>query len=125
MSHLTATTTLGTIGSKTISVGFQPTWAEFRVCQKFNVADSVAHLSIGETDGTRQNVISIYHDVAGGISANSTSPTSKKVVSHYERVSGVIQEVLAADFNSFTATGIKLDVLIGNPNYQVIVTCGN
>ncbi len=107
-------------GIKTISVGFQPTWARFVVVSKTS-SQSFAHTSLGESDGSFQWVASTFHDSTGGLSANSNS----KVVSHYERVGGTITEVLAASFDSFTATAVKVNVTIGNGAYQVYLTCGN
>jgi hypothetical protein len=121
MSRITGTVTFGTLGIKTISVGFQPTWAEFRVCQKVATPQAFTHLSLGGCTPTAQNVTSTFQDTAGGTSVNDLT----KVVSHFERDgSGNIIEVLSASFDSFTATALKVNVTIGNPNYQVILTCG-
>lgn len=120
MTRITGPTTLTGTGIKTISVGFQPTWATFKVCSKVS-SQNFSHLSIGETDGTAQWVESTFQDTTGGQSVNSTS----KVISHYERVGGVLTEVLSASFDSFTATAVKLNVSVGNGNYQVMMTCGD
>lgn len=118
--RVTGTTTFTGTGIKTISVGFQPTWARFVVCSKTS-SQNFSHMSIGETDGTTQWCASSFQDTTGGQSINTTS----KVVSHHERSGGVITEVLSASFDSFTATAIKLNVSVGNGNYQVLLTCGN
>lgn len=119
MSRITGALTVTGTGIKTFNLGFQPTWIRFVVCSRTS-AQTYSHMSIGETDGTTQLVASTFQDGSGGKSVNSLS----KVVSHYERVSGAITEVLAASFDSFTATGFKLNVAIGNPNYQVFITAG-
>lgn len=120
MSRVTGLITLTGTGLKTISVGFQPTWARLEVCAK-TTPQGFSHTSAGETDGSSQFVLSTFQDTTGGYSVNSAS----KVVSHYERVGGTITEVLAASFDSFTASGIKLNVITGNSAYQVLLTCGN
>lgn len=123
MTRITGPITLSsTPGIKAITAGFQPTWAEFRVCQKYGTNESFAHLSIGECDADGyQNVTSIFQDATGGISITD----STKVISHYARVGGTIQEVLAVKFDSFTSNGMKLNVLTGNSGYQIMATIGN
>jgi hypothetical protein len=117
MSYYAGTVTYGSTGLKTLNIGFQPERINITVCQKFNTNDGYHHLSVGRADGTRQSVNSTFQDTAGGISINSTS----KCVSHYERLAGVITEVLAANFDSFTATGFKLNVTTANANYQLFI----
>lgn len=88
-------------GSQTITVGtFQPTGAKVTIGGK-NAGDAFTHMSIGQTDGTRQNVQYTYGDTTG--SSSGTSNT--KIISHYERVSGVITEVFSAAFTSFGTSG--------------------
>lgn len=112
------TTTFGTTGIKSLNLGFKPALVQLRVCAKYNTPQTFSHLSLGESDSYSQQVTSTYQDTTGGYSKNDLT----KVVSHYERVGGVITEVLSAEFHSFTASGVKINVLIGNPNYQVILT---
>lgn len=119
MSYATGRFTLSTTGLSTFAVGFQPTWARFRVAGKTS-ADAVTHLSLGGTDGTNQNCGSIFTDATG----SSSFDVSTKVVSQYERVSGTITEVLAASFDSFVATGVKLNVSTANTGYRVTIECG-
>lgn len=117
MAYFCGTTTQGTTGIKTINVGFQPSRLNFTVCQKFGTNEPYHHLSVGRADGTRQSVNSTYQDTVDGLSLNSTA----KCISHYERVAGTITEVLAASFDSFTATGFKINVTIPNASYQIFV----
>jgi hypothetical protein len=119
MSYVTGRVTISGTPTQTIVVGFQPTWARFTVGGKGS--DTVTHFSFGATDGTNQSVQSTFGDTTGGASFNSGS----KLISHYERVSGSITEVLSASFNSFTATGIKLNVSIANTGYSVTLEAGN
>lgn len=120
MATVTGPITISSAGIKTFALGIAPKWAKFRVCARASTIDNYVHLSLGETDGVAQQVSSIFHDSQG----NRSDDDLTKVVSHYERVNGVITEVLSASFHSFTATGIKLTVHIGNPNYQVYITAG-
>lgn len=119
MSYATGRLTLGITGSSTFVIGFQPTWARFRVMGKSG--DTVSHLSLGGTDGTTQNCGSNYMDTTGGASFD----VNTKVVSHYERVSGTITEILAASWTAWTATGVTLNVITANSNYRVTIECGN
>lgn len=121
MSVICATTTLSIAGVKNINLGFQPTSVELLVGSKFQATDAVNHTSNGDCDGTRQHVISTFSDDIGGMTVNSSS----KFVSHWERVGGNMAEVLSANFNSWTSTGIKINVVIPNIGYQVIIRARN
>lgn len=119
MSYATGRFTLSATGVTTLVVGFQPTWARFRVTGK--ASDTVDHLSLGGTDGTNMNCGSTYMDTTGGASFD----VNTKVVSHYERVSGTITEVLGAAWDSWATNGVKLNVSTANVNYKVTIECGN
>lgn len=119
MAYATGRFTLSTTGLSTFVLGFQPTWATFRVTGK--AADTANHMSLGGTDGTNQNCGSTYMDTTGGASFD----VNTKVVSHYERSGGTITEVLSASWDSWTATGVKLNVATANTNYKVTIECGN
>jgi len=121
MSYYTGRLTISSSGINTFTVGFAPTWARFRVSQKVGTVETTNHLSLGGTDGTRQNCSSFFTDGSG----NTCFDTNTKVVSHYERVGGTVTEVLAATFDSFTATGVKVNASIPNASYQVTLECGN
>jgi len=122
MAYWAGAITLSSTGTaKSFPVGFQPTWAEFRVGQKSGTTETVNHLSLGEVDTTGyQYCTSTFTDASGSTTVNY----STKVVSHRERSGGIV-EVLSASFNSFYSTGIKLDVSIANSNYPVVLRCGN
>lgn len=119
MAYFTGRLTLSATGLSTFVIGFQPTWARFRVTGK--AADTTNHASLGGTDGTNQNCGSTFMDTTGGASFD----VNTKVVSHYERSAGTITEVLSASWDSWTATGIKLNVAIANTAYKVTIDCGN
>lgn len=123
MSYWEGTITLSSAGTaKSFPVGFQPTWAEFRVAQKSGTTETCMHMSLGEVDTTGyQYCTSLFAD------ANNfkTVDFDNKLISHIAINNGVPEVVLEASFNSFYATGIKLDVAIANTNYKVILRCGN
>lgn len=121
MAHVAGTLTLSSAGNgKTFNLGIAPTWAKFTVCEKSG-GDLESHRSQGIATSTFEFCMSTFADATGGDSFNSNA----HVVQHYERSGGVITKVLSASFNSFTATGLKLDVDIANANYQVLVEAGN
>lgn len=119
MSYAAGQVTITQSPTQTISLPFTPTWARFTVSAKGS--DSVTHFSFGATDGTNQSNQSTYGDTTGGKSVTSTT----KLISHYERVSGTITEVLSASFNSFVTNGIKLNVTTINTSYPVTLEVGN
>jgi hypothetical protein len=117
MAFFCGTTTQASTGVKTLFIGFQPVGVRFTVCQKIATSEAYHHLSEGRVDGTRQSVNSTFCDSTSGLSINSTT----KCISHYERVGGVVTEVLAASFDSFTASSVKINVTTANSNYQIFV----
>ncbi len=120
MARVLGNITLGSSGLQTFNLGLAPTWATLTVCEKVG-ADSAAHKSEGKMTATKQVCHSTFSDTTGSDSFNS----SAHVVQHYERVGGAITKILSASFDSFTASGIKLNVDTANPNYQVLVEAGN
>lgn len=115
--------TLGTTGTGVaFNLGFAsaPTRIRFTVGAKGG-SSTVNQGAHGACDGTNQFVLTWFSD---GTSSQSTTSASK-CVSIYERVSGVLTEVVAASFNSFTANGVKLNVTTASSNYQVFVEAEN
>ena len=109
--------TLSSTGTNTLTgFPFQPVGAIITVSSK-NGSDGTVNFSEGTCDGTHQSVRSIFQDASGSKSIRSNT----KCVSHYERVSGTISEVLAASFSSFTSDGISFNVTTANSNYQINV----
>lgn len=112
-----ALTTLAPVGLRTFSPGFLCVGYRITVAGRFGGGDPYDHTSIGGSDGTRQHVVSTFNDATGRTSMTTTA----KVVSHYERVGGVITEVLSATHDSFQPTGPRINITISNVNYQVII----
>lgn len=121
MAYYTGRFTPSITGNQTISIGFQPTWLELTVSQKYGITDSTLHKSEGSTDGTNQNYTTIY---SSG-SASKTIEGSGKLLLHYENISGVWTEVLNTTFVAFTTTGFTINNIAGTTNYKVRVKCGN
>lgn len=122
MSFYTGRFTITATGNQIFTLGsFQPTWAIFRVTG----SNAAAQLSLGGTDGTRQNCGSIFTDGSGSQSFD----TNTKCISTYERVSGAITEVLSASFASFGISAgvgnVTLNVSLANSNYKVTIECGD
>lgn len=116
MAYFSGTVAHGTTGTKTIPVGFQPVGMRITVGQRHNTVDNFAHQSIGISDGTSTNCTSIFQDNSGGLTVSST-----KLISQYERVSGTIAEVLAANFHSFTISSVKYTITTANANYNLLI----
>lgn len=112
-----ALTTLDSAGLRTINVGFQPLGYKITVAQKFGITDTNDHVFVGGSDGTRQHTAGHFEDATG----RQTFTESGKVITQKERVGGVISEVLKAVHDSMQATGPRIDVIIPNVNYQVIL----
>ena len=122
MSHWTGRVTVSSTGNNAFTgIGFQPTWMNLRVSKKTSTTETVEHLCIGSADGTRQNCSYIY----GDSTSRTTDDFNTKCISHWERISGVLTEVLSCTFVSFDADGFTLNAVAGNANYRVTVDCGN
>ena len=122
MARFTGRATFSIAGNQTIVVGFQPTWANFKVCANNAGTDAVSHWSEGDTDGTNQNFNSTFSDGAGHSRSRNGNT---KVLEHYEYSGGAFVTVLSTSFVSFTPTGITLNNAVPSSNYKVVVTCGN
>lgn len=117
MSYFTGTAAHSTTGVKTVSVGFQPVGMRITVGQKVGTAQGFAHKSVGIADGTNQFYDAFFEDTTGG----KTVSGSTKLVSHWERVTGTITEILTVTFDSFTATEVKYNVTLANVNYNLLI----
>lgn len=99
-------------GVKTLSLGMRPTRVRFTVSQRDGAADTVAHGSDGTVidngTATWPECESFYMDTTGGASFRFDD----RIVSHYQRVGGVITEVYRINFDSWTATGMKVNVTV-------------
>lgn len=122
MSFWSGRITVSTTGTPSFTLGgFQPTWARFKVAHQDGVSETCNHLSLGSTDGTRQNYTSNYTDGTGSENFDGND----KVILHHERSGGSLVSVLDASFNAFTATGVKLNVTTASNAYKVHIECGN
>lgn len=116
MSYKRTTISFGSTGVKSISwpFGTLPIGCRITLGGRFSSTDSCNHLSIGNSNGSTQSFHSTYSDNQG----HQTISGINKLVSHYERIGGVITEVVSATINSFSTTDIKINVTTANPNYQ-------
>jgi|GEM_PF-5667894 len=113
MAHVLGPITLSSVGTgKTFNLG-TPSAPHFLICTVVSSTgtDGENHRSEGKATATYQFCMSTCGDKSRNSSAH--------VVRHY--VAGSSTPVLEASFNSFTATGIKLDVTIANTGYQVLI----
>jgi len=114
MAYYTTRAAYNTTGVKTITCGFQPVAMRITVAGK-NGSSSVVQRSEGTADGTRQNYDCIYWDASGG----HTKDGNTKMISHWERVSGTLTEVIAGTFDSFTATEGKFNLSAATNTYTL------
>lgn len=119
MGYKLAVSTLSSSGSNTLNMGTPsiPTSATLIVQNKTGTAETVKHISIGTADGSGQRVTSYFKDGTTPTTFDSTS----KCIAHYERVGGVITEILSATFTTFTSSGLTLNVTTPNANYNVYI----
>lgn len=118
MAYFVSTVAYASAGIKsTINVGFQPIGIRITVSQKYPSAQTYSHRSVGVSDGANQYYDSTFQDTTGGKTVNGND----KIVSHFERVSGTISEVLSVKVNSFQPTGPKLEIITPNVNYNLLI----
>lgn len=108
-------TTPSSTGVQTINVGFQPLLARITVGSQFGTTNTVVRYSVGRTDGTNQFNHSIFADGTG----RQTVSKNDRLVSVWERISGTLTEVVRVNFDSFTSTQFKYNVITANSNYQL------
>lgn len=108
--------THGSTGVKSFVCGFQPEEAELIVRPAPGAVITDVYLSTGTTDGTNQNC-----DTFTVYSARRRQETfTDRMASIWEWNGASWTEVFKITFDSFTATEFKYNVVIGNPNYQVL-----
>lgn len=121
MSVFTGGFTISNTGNQSYTgVGFQGNDIQFTVGGKSGNS-AVTQMMVGNADGTRQNCVSVFGDATG----HKSTRTNSVCISHYERVSGTITEVLRASLVSFNADGFTLNVTTANVNYSVNATVRN
>lgn len=119
MKVFTGLLTLSGPGVREYYVGFQPDLVEFIVCQAYGVDDQQSHMSIGASDGVRQNCQTMFHD---GYGTGPCRMTRERCVWHHERqADGVIREVVVATKVTPTTYGFKINILAGTPRYQTAI----
>lgn len=121
MAYYTGRFTPSITGNQTVNVGFQPTWLELEVSQKYGTTDTTIHKSSGGTDGTNQNYTTIY----GNSNSFRTMENSGKILYHFEYNGSTWVNVLDSTFVAFTATGFTINNVAGTTNYRVRARCGN
>lgn len=114
MSVQTGRITLGLTGLRSYNVGMQPTFVQLEC-----VSDDST--SSGNADGTRQNVKWTFNDNA----TRDSDCINTHVVNLTHKVGGSIVPRIQASFDSFTATGFKLNVQVADPSIYVTVLYGN
>lgn len=114
MAVQTGRITLGLTGLRSYNVGMQPTWIQF-ICMSDDGE------SIGMADGTRQNVASKFND---GTTIDSDN-LNTHVVNLPKLSGGSVVPRIKASFDSFTATGFKLNVTDADASLYVDVLYGN
>ena len=117
MQGYNTTTTPNVTGIIAITPGFTPKYVRITVSSRLS-SDNFAHLSEGAADSSGWTTNHTFmHDTTGG-STRRTAGNMGKIVSALERVSGVITEVNAASFDSFTATQVRINVTNVTQLYQ-------
>jgi hypothetical protein len=114
MAVKTGRITLDVTGIIPYDLDFQPTWMQFEC-----VSDD--SWSKGNADGVRQNVLSKFNN--GTVRASSNINTH--VVNLTKMVSGSVVPHVKASFDSFTADGVKLNVVNADASIKVNLTFGN
>ena len=123
MSYYSETISHSTTGLKTRTCGFQPYRVRITVSSKDGGETTINHQSVGESDGTL-TICDYWYDDASGKTTDrivSSAPATGRIVSHWERVSGTLTEKVAVNFDSFTATAAKYNVVTADVNYKFFV----
>lgn len=121
MGYKIGTVSYGTTGLKTINLGTPstPTNVTLIVQNKLGVNEgTLKHVSIGTSNGTTHRCTSYVKDGAG---TAFDFDTSTKVISHYELSGGSPLEVLSATFDSFTSSGVKINVAVASNAYSIYI----
>lgn len=116
MAYYLTTISHSTTGVKTRTPGFQPIGARITVAAKSG-GETYAHKSIGITDGTNQICDSFFQDATRGKSDRYTD----RLISQWEWNGAAFVEKVRVDFDSFTATEFKYNVVTADVNYQLLV----
>lgn len=121
MSYFIETISHPSTGLKTRTIGFQPTGVRITVSQKTSTAQTMAHKSVGISDGTNQICDTFYAD--GNYA--KTERFNDRLVSHIEHNGVSFVEKVRANLDSFTATELKYNVITADVNYQFLIEAWN
>lgn len=117
MAYFQETVSHNSTGVKTRTIGFQPVSARITLGQKTSTAQTMAHKSVGVTDGTNQVCDTFFAD---GTRAK-TERFSDRLVSHIEHDGTNYVEKVRANFDSFTPTELKYNVITADVGYQFLI----
>lgn len=111
MSYYIEYVSYNTTGIKTITSGFQPDRLRITYGARFGTTETNAmRWSEGIVDGVGTSFYnSTFIDSTGKQQKNGGAAASGKIVSVWDRVSGTLTEVIAGTFDSFIATGAKIN----------------
>lgn len=114
------TSSPGSTGSKTYTnSGFQPIGVRFTVGSKTGATDNVIHQSVGMADDTGYvSYTSIYGD-SSNFQTKTGNAANGKIISHWERVSGTLTEVIAGTFTAYTTTGVTVNLTAATASYTM------
>lgn len=117
MNYYRGLVTFGSTGLVTPNVGFQPIGYRITYAQKFGITDTIDHVFIGGSDGTRHHTQGHFADATG----RQTFTESGKVATQKERIGGVITEVARVNHDSMQPLGPRVNVITANVNYQAVL----
>lgn len=105
-------------GDVTVNVGFPPSFLRFTVSQLYGTPENtVAHLSIGATDGTIQHAHSIYSNRATNDAF--TRFHNNYCVTHHAIVNNTFKRVISASLVALTTNGFTLNFDRADSDYQI------
>lgn len=116
MAYTLETTNHGTTGVKTMTVGYQPLKARITVRPQPGATGTIRKASNGVTDGTLQYTDSDTVETTRIFQRRFTD----RMASVWEYTGGAWTEVFRINFDSFTATEFKYNVIIANLGMQVM-----
>lgn len=115
MSYKYGRVSYSTTGSKTIATTFQPVEVELVLTNSVDTSGTEVRRSEGVTDGTN------YHADAFSVYASNRFQErfTDRLASVWEWNGSAWTEVVKITFTSWSATGVTLNVVTTNVNYQI------
>lgn len=120
MQVYTTTTTFATVGQQEITPGFQAKAITISAAPANGQAFQGIKYAHGWTDLTRKKCDYLYMNPANG-RAICGKTTQKPLQVWGEDAMGNLVVVLEATVNSVSATKVKFDIAVANPNIQVSI----